>query len=147
MKAQKTLSRKEVAGRLIHFRVNVLNLTQAEFARRLGLTTRNLQIYEQATSDVSAEFFNRAHREFGLDPLWLLTGEGASPVNDKGGANRDIVRRASEAVDVVAMEHRIPLSPSERGELVQALYDKMTEQGGYLEIGYLQELFERMRTV
>lgn len=92
MKSEKTLDRREIGKRLTYFRQQILGLTQAQFADQLGLTVRNIQIYEQATSDVSGEFYHRAFRQFGLDPIWLMTGEGAMA---RGNSKPRCARRSS----------------------------------------------------
>ncbi len=49
--------------------------TQAEFARRIGVTQGHLSVLERGEAQAGAEVLLAISREFGKSVDWLLTGE------------------------------------------------------------------------
>ena len=56
------------------------DLTQAEFARRIGVSQGHLSYMEHGRKEVGADILLRISREFGRSIEWLLTGENQKPV-------------------------------------------------------------------
>lgn len=54
----------------------VLNLTQQEFADRLGINRGNIATYETRDGNPGSSVINLICREFGVSENWLRTGEG-----------------------------------------------------------------------
>jgi transcriptional regulator with XRE-family HTH domain len=52
------------------------DMTQEEFARRIGVSQGYLSSIERGEKEVGAEILLRISREFGKSLEWLLTGEG-----------------------------------------------------------------------
>jgi len=52
------------------------DMTQAEFARRVGISQNYLSTMERGQVEIGAEILLRIAREFGKSIEWLLTGEG-----------------------------------------------------------------------
>lgn len=52
------------------------NLTQVEFAERLGISASNVISYENGLRSPSASGIQNICRTFGINEQWLLTGEG-----------------------------------------------------------------------
>jgi len=50
--------------------------TQADFARRVGISQNYLSTMERGQVEIGAEILLRIGREFGKSIEWLLTGEG-----------------------------------------------------------------------
>ncbi|QYM95040.1 helix-turn-helix domain-containing protein [Dickeya ananatis] len=55
------------------------NLSQTEFASRLGIERKSVSRYEAGDRAPDALVILRLLREFGVDPTWLLTGDGDGP--------------------------------------------------------------------
>lgn len=51
-------------------------LTQTEFADKLGLTKNYISLVENGNRDPSERTLNDICDKFGVDPVWLRTGEG-----------------------------------------------------------------------
>jgi transcriptional regulator with XRE-family HTH domain len=52
------------------------DLTQKEFARRIGVSQGHLSYMERGEKEIGAEILLRISREFGKSMEWILTGEG-----------------------------------------------------------------------
>ena len=50
-------------------------MTQAQFARRIGVTQGFLSYVERGEKEISPEVLVRISREFGKSVDWLLTGK------------------------------------------------------------------------
>lgn len=55
------------------------NFTQAAFAEQLGLERKTVNRYESGERAPDALALLRLMQQFGVDPGWLLTGEGHAP--------------------------------------------------------------------
>lgn len=53
-----------------------LGLTQEEFANKLGLHRNTIKKYENGESIPSTKFLKLLEYEFGINPRWILKGEG-----------------------------------------------------------------------
>ncbi len=51
------------------------DMSQQEFARRIGISQNYLSVVERGKVEVGAEILLRIAREFGKNLEWLLTGE------------------------------------------------------------------------
>jgi transcriptional regulator with XRE-family HTH domain len=52
------------------------DMTQGEFAERIGISQNHLSTMERGKVEIGAEILLRISREFGKSLEWLLTGEG-----------------------------------------------------------------------
>ena len=52
------------------------DVTQNEFARRIGVSQGHLSYMERGEKEIGAEILLKISREFGKSIEWLLTGEG-----------------------------------------------------------------------
>jgi transcriptional regulator with XRE-family HTH domain len=52
------------------------DLTQQEFARRIGVSQGHLSYMERGEKEIGAEILLKISKEFGRSIEWLLTGEG-----------------------------------------------------------------------
>lgn len=62
------------AGRRIR-ELRGFDMSQKEFARRIGISQNYLSVAERGKVEVGAEILLRIAREFGRTMEWLLTGE------------------------------------------------------------------------
>jgi transcriptional regulator with XRE-family HTH domain len=64
-----------VVGRRIR-EIRGFDMTQGEFAERIGISQNHLSTMERGKVEIGAEILLRISREFGKSLEWLLTGEG-----------------------------------------------------------------------
>jgi transcriptional regulator with XRE-family HTH domain len=64
-----------VVGRRIR-EIRGFDMTQDEFAERIGISQNHLSTMERGKVEIGAEILLRISREFGKSLDWLLTGEG-----------------------------------------------------------------------
>lgn len=67
------LDKVEIGGRIRQVRGD---MTQKDFADRLGIGRTSVVRYEAGERSPDAEFIAKAHAVLGVDPIWLLTGAG-----------------------------------------------------------------------
>lgn len=65
----------KAAGRRIR-ELRGFDMTQDEFARRIGISQSYLSTVEHGHTEIGAEVLLAIGREFGKSIEWLLTGEG-----------------------------------------------------------------------
>lgn len=65
----------ESVGRRIR-ELRGFQMTQKEFARRIGVSQGHFSYIERGEKEIGAEILLRISREFGKSMEWLLTGEG-----------------------------------------------------------------------
>ena len=59
------------------------DITQAELARRIGVSQGHLSHIERGDTEMGAEVLMRISREFGKSIEWLLTGEDHPSISQK----------------------------------------------------------------
>jgi transcriptional regulator with XRE-family HTH domain len=64
-----------VVGRRIR-EIRGFDMTQGEFAERIGISQNHLSTMERGKVEIGAEILLRISRTFGKSLEWLLTGEG-----------------------------------------------------------------------
>lgn len=64
----------KVVGRRIR-ELRGFDLTQEDFARKIGVSQGHLSAMERGEKEIGAEILLRISREFGKSLEWLLTGE------------------------------------------------------------------------
>ena len=73
MASNATVDWKTVGRRIRELRG--FDLTQEEFARRIGISQNYLSTMERGKVQIGSEILLRISREFGKSMEWLLTGE------------------------------------------------------------------------
>jgi len=85
--------------RLIYVRKNVFNLTQQEFAGKLGLNRATLSQYERGHTPIPKYTLKLISLLFGINEIWLASGEG-SIFNSKEDYQPAAVRESGLAKDL-----------------------------------------------
>ena len=65
-----------IGGRIRYLRKDVLDLTLKEMSDRLHVSLSNLGNIETGKINATSRLVSDISREFGVDPIWLETGEG-----------------------------------------------------------------------
>lgn len=68
-----SISWKAVGRRIRELRG--FDMSQGEFARRIGISQGHFSYIERGEKEIGAEILLRIHQEFGKSIEWLLTGE------------------------------------------------------------------------
>ncbi|WP_140985835.1 helix-turn-helix domain-containing protein [Asticcacaulis tiandongensis] len=123
--AKKRYSREDVSRRLISVRHRISGTSQIAFALALDVPRRTIQNYEQGRSDISAEFLIRLFDRFGVDPLWLLLGEGDTSLSGHHSSSLDMFAKVTAAVTRAIQNRQLQVSPEKTAALVAAVYKKV----------------------
>jgi transcriptional regulator with XRE-family HTH domain len=70
------MSLQNIGIRIHHLRVEVLDLSQREFAQRMGVAQGNLSLLETGQSLPSCFFLWCLHATFGVNLHWIMSGQG-----------------------------------------------------------------------
>lgn len=92
-----------------------LDLTQQEFADRIGISRGNIATYETRNGAPGNSVINLICREFSVNETWLRTGEGEMFAPKEMDAWEEVVqRRGLSNSDRLLIEKFMNLKPSER---------------------------------
>ena len=80
-----TLNNIEIGARLKKTRHD-RRLSQEDFAAALDTSLRAYQNYERGEREISAPLILALHRQFHVDPIWLLTGVSGRMAKSTGKA-------------------------------------------------------------
>jgi len=100
----------ETVGRRLKYILKHLNLTQQEVADRFGIDRSLLSFICNDKQKISKLMLYALKSEFGLNPTWLLTGEGDMFLPGKGldtamGAAQELSDTNLEVIDGQSAEH------------------------------------------
>lgn len=111
--------------RLAHVR-EYLELSQEKMADRLGTSLRAYANYERGERAIPIDVVRALHEQCAVDPVWLLTGEGAMLLDRDVRYRLD--QRTLDAVisTVERIEKRLesPLAEKKKARLIGLLYEQ-----------------------
>lgn len=97
-----------------------LDLTQQEFAERIGVSRANIGKYETGVSEPSTAVLSLICREFDIREEWLRTGEGEMYKPKPSDILDQLAYKYQFSnADYVIVEKYVSLNPSKRKELVE----------------------------
>jgi len=139
---------KAVGSRLASARA-AQGLSQPRFAAALGLSLRGYQNYERGERAPSDELIRAAWSTFGIDPVWLLTGEGdmtRGPCGDMGEA-----AAASLPEGLAEIHHRITalldmLGQLEPGHRDAIISDALSRAEAAQQLAELRQAIDALST-
>jgi transcriptional regulator with XRE-family HTH domain len=103
-----------------------LELSQDKMARQLGLSLRAYANYERGERAIPVELLRGLYEQFAVDPVWLLTGDGAM-IFDRDVRYRLDQKTLDNVLTAVArIEQRlaVPLDAKKKARLVGLLYEQ-----------------------
>lgn len=107
-----------------------LDLTQQEFANRIGSKRNTIATYEMGRTDPSSAIVSLIHREFSVSEEWLRTGEGEM-----------FIPSSDESIDELVRQHG--LGDMERQIMIEFVQLDLRDRQGVLE--YVNRLAENVR--
>lgn len=101
-------------------------LSQTVMAQRLGMSLRAYQNYERGEREIPVALVHALHKEFRVDPVWLLTGEGSMMLSEDQRKRLDqpLLDRVVEAVEKFEADLKKRLSVEHKSRLIGLLYEK-----------------------
>lgn len=105
-----------------------LGLTMKDFGARIGLTTAAISRIENGQNSTTDQTVLSICREYGVNEVWLRTGEGAMFSQDR----KTVIDRVAEEYKLDARERAIvtaylELSPDDRAAIVRYLESVMSK--------------------
>ena len=100
------------------------DLTMAEFAKRIGMTTSSISLFESGKATPSDRTVLSICREFGVNERWLRTGEGEmfeqtrASVLDRLSTEYDLSREQRSVIEAF-----LDLDPQERDVILKYVHN------------------------
>ena len=100
------------------------DLTMAEFAKRIGMTTSSISLFESGKATPSDRTVLSICREFGVNEHWLRTGEGEmfeqtrASVLDRLSTEYDLSREQRSVIEAF-----LDLDPQERDVILKYVHN------------------------
>ena len=108
-----------------------LDLTQEEFAARIGVKRNTVATYEMGRSVPSDSALSLICREFGVNMEWLRTGAGEMFQENKGDSLEELLKSADLSDgDRLLIAKFLSLGPSERQVVLKYVLSVAAEYAG-----------------
>lgn len=127
-----------IGDRLRVFREST-NLTQAQFALLMNMSTTGLQSNESNRSLPNSKLLLALYAK-GLNVNWLLSGEGEmllraskESIPPQLGGNINVYAEAMEVIDLFLQKNQRTLTPEKKRQAVDALYHLSMDKGGKID--------------
>lgn len=105
-----------------------LDLTQQEFADRIGISRGNIATYETRDGNPGNSVINLICREFNVNETWLRTGEGEmlapEPAFDLGGYAQ---RHGMTVLETEVLKAYLDLDPDLRDKLLKHFKERLAK--------------------
>lgn len=88
------------------------DLSQARLAEILQISARAYQNYENGHRDLPTEVVRALHQLLGIDPTWLLTGEGHEQASDTPDLLQELIIQVEGSLE--ALDRRLPAGKKAR---------------------------------
>lgn len=113
------------------------DLTQTEFAQRMGVSRRAYVNYERGEREIPSSLILLLHDELSISPTWMLTGKGRKTA----GIESELTEDAVVAVRTFAMLKKLEIEPEREAKLVILLLDYF-KQDRNADPAFVQKLLE-----
>ena len=97
-------------------------LSQVDFAEQLGLSPRAYQNYERGERELPSTVLTALHAVFGIDPLWVLIGQGRESRKSSASNKADVLEVVVVAVETHLQRTSKTLTPVKKARLIKLLY-------------------------
>lgn len=114
-------------------------LTQAEFARAIGISPRALTNYELALREIPLSVLVSVHEKFGTDFVWLALGIGVP----SGSRPLEVATAIASAIKSFELAKDYQFSPEKVATVTAYLFKENTQNRAYSK----EEMHEYLETV
>ena len=114
-------------------------LTQAEFAKAVGVSKRALTNYELALREVPLSVVLNVHEKFEVDLVWLAIGIGTSRIENPN----EVAANVARAIKSFELKKNIQLSSEKTATVTSYLFKEHIRNRAYSEA----EMHEYLETV
>lgn len=112
-----------IAQRLARVRADS-GLNQSQFAERIAIPKRTYLGWERAETEPPIWMLKAIHREFGVDPVWILNGPGETPVQHNSVLDRQRLVRLMGEVSRYLEEFKLKLDNEHLLDLALTVLDQ-----------------------
>lgn len=105
-------------------------MTQAEFARELGLHTNTLARYERNERTPDTDFLRVLFRTRQVEPKWVVFGVGPMKQVEPHASesrneplNEEVLQSVIEVIEKILTEKGLRLLPKKKSQLISACYE------------------------
>lgn len=114
-------------------------LTQAEFAKAIGVSKRALTNYELALREIPLSVVLNVHEKFEVDLVWLAIGVGTSRIDKPA----EVAANVAKAIKSFELKKNLQLSPEKTATVTSYLFKENIRNRAYSEA----EMHEYLETV
>ena len=137
------LSKNQEGGTILSERLHAVRkdakLTQAEFAKVIGISHRALTNYELALRDIPLAVLVSVHENFDTDFVWLTLGIG----QPNGLKPMEVAINIAKAIKSFELKKNYQFSPEKVATVTAYLFKENTQNRAYSEV----EMHQYLETV
>lgn len=128
--------------RLLDIRA-VSQLSQQDFALKLGLSHRAYANYERGEREMPTSLFQSLVETFRIDPLWLLTGQEDEPLylSESKSLDASLLEGIVCLVEEWLAKYQRTLRPEKKARVIRLAYDHCISLG-QVDAGYVSQMLD-----
>lgn len=131
----------EIGSRLLVIRTQRC-LTQLDIATKTGLSLRAYANYERGEREVPAALLTKLVEVFRIDPLWLLTGQGAQTMtSNPSRLDPELLEKLLEFVEGAVASRCPQLSAHKKARVLSTAYQWAIKTGA-VDTEQIQQMLE-----
>lgn len=112
-----------------------LELTQAEFAERIGLKQNSIALIESGKRNISDQAVLSICREYGVNEEWLRTGDGDRFIPESNDELEALAKKYNLSnADQVLIEKYVNLKPGSREAIINFITDVVAGLDGAADL-------------
>lgn len=100
-------------------------ISSEEFAKEMGVSKNSVLNYESGKRTPDADYLLRLSKQYDINPIWLLSGEGAK----KSWRGKEILRNLIIEVETLFAKENMSLPPDKKAELIWFMYEEAISKG------------------
>ena len=132
------------SDRIRHLRKDVLGLSQAEFAEKIGLKQAGLSAIERETVSVTDRVIKAICSSFGISETWLRTGEGEMYSKEElFSLDRFAAEHGASELELAIVKAYFELDPAIRRAVLEHFRSRLAADPDELEAAALKQEYLR----
>ena len=106
-------------------------MSQAEFVKPLGVSLAGFKNYERGMREIPSSLLWRLYEVYGVDPLWLLSGEDgdASPPLMRSAHDGALLEAIGMSVEEAIDQRASKISRKKKWEIICGVYSASLVEG------------------